>query len=260
MAREAPPAEWLQSIWTLEGGLRMHTRASVGSAGHLLAPVVCVHGLSVSSRYMVPTALRLAERRRVYVPDQPGFGRSQHPREVLDIPALAEALARRMDALGIGPAVLLGNSLGCQMIAELAVRWPERVVAAILTGPTMDYRAPSMLGQASRLLRDMPHEPVSSLLVQARDYWACGIRRTIGTLRHGLADRIEQKLPLLGAPTLIVRGESDPIAPQRWAEELVALLPCGRLAVVPGAPHAVNYTSPDELAALVLGFLGEAGV
>lgn len=259
-AESWPRASWLQSIWTTENGLRMHTRVSAGPAGHGLAPVVCVHGLSVSSRYMVPTALRLAERRRVYAPDMPGFGRSQHPREILGIPALAEALARRMDALGIGSAVLLGNSLGCQVIAELALRWPERVVAAVLTGPTMDRRALSVVEQASRLLRDMPREPASSLVMQASDYLACGPRRTIGTLRRGLADRIERKLPLLRAPTLIVRGERDPIAPQRWAEELAALLPHGRLAVVPGAPHAVNYTSPDQLAALVLAFLSESGV
>ena len=209
---------WLQSLWTLEAGLRMHTRVSAGAAGHGLAPVVCVHGLSVSSRYMVPTALRLAERRRVYLPDLPGFGRSQRPREILSIPALAEALARRMDALGIGAAVLLGNSLGCQVIAELALRWPERVSATVLTGPTMDYQAPSMLGQAGRLLRDIPREPISSLLLQGRDYIACGLRRTIGTLRYGLADHIEQKLPLLrdpdaGAETIVwLAGSSEAAA------------------------------------------------
>lgn len=57
-------------------------------------------------------------------------------------------------------------------------------------------------------------------------------------------------------PTLIARGEYDPIVPQRWAEEAVRLLPDGRLAVLPGAPHAANFDAPDELAEIVLDFLG----
>ena len=38
-----------------------------------LLPIVLVHGLSVSSRYMVPVARRLAPHRDVYAPDLPGF-------------------------------------------------------------------------------------------------------------------------------------------------------------------------------------------
>ncbi len=39
-------------------------------------PVVLVHGLGVSSRYMLPTLALLAPRYRVFAPDLPGFGHS----------------------------------------------------------------------------------------------------------------------------------------------------------------------------------------
>ncbi len=71
-----------------------------------------------------------------------------------------------------------------------------------------------------------------------------------------LADRIETKLPRMRMPTLVVRGEYDPIVPHRRAEEATRMLLRGRLAVLPGAPHAANFDAPDELAEVVLDFPG----
>src|ERR671910_2246631 len=55
-------------------------------------PVVLVHGLVVSSRYMVPTLKRLAAYHRVYAPELPGFGEGEKPRRVLDVTG-----SRRLD-------------------------------------------------------------------------------------------------------------------------------------------------------------------
>jgi 2-hydroxy-6-oxonona-2,4-dienedioate hydrolase len=101
-------------------------------------PIVLCHGFGVSSRYMVPLAEALARDFRVYAPNLPGFGRSNRPADVLDIGGLAEALAAWMAALGLGPAALIGNSLGCQVIVEVALRHRERVACLVLQGPTPD--------------------------------------------------------------------------------------------------------------------------
>jgi 2-hydroxy-6-oxonona-2,4-dienedioate hydrolase len=251
------PTGRLESIWTDEDGLRMHTRVSTDPVDPERTPIVCVHGLSVSSRYMVPTAVRLAPFRRVYAPDLPGFGLSDHPARILDIPELTDALIRRMDTFEITAAVLLGNSMGCQIIADLALRYPERIARAVLTGPTMDRCGRTMRTQAWRLMRNTLHEPLSSIVTQARDYRACGLRRTVGTLQYALADQIEKKLPRMHVPTLLVRGTLDTIAPQRWVEELAALLPHAQVVVIPDAPHAVNYDAPAPLARAVLSFLAD---
>lgn len=245
----------LMPVWAEVDGLRLFARISARPASPVLLPVVLVHGLSVSSRYMVPTARQLVPHRAVYAPDLPGFGKSEKPSAPLDIPALADALLAWMDAFGLQRAVMLGNSMGCQIIAELALRAPTRLAAAVLVGPTMDRKALSMLGQAWRLLRDGPHEPLSSILTQGSDYVRFGFRRTLRTLRYALADRIEQKLPHMRMPTLVIRGEHDPIAPQRWAEELERLLPHGELLVIPNAPHALNYVTPGPLVRATLAFL-----
>jgi pimeloyl-ACP methyl ester carboxylesterase len=71
-------------------GFRVFFRYSVRASVWRL-PVVLVHGLGLSGRYMLPTAEHLAPHFPVYVPDLPGFGDSEKPAQTLDVPALAEA-------------------------------------------------------------------------------------------------------------------------------------------------------------------------
>jgi 2-hydroxy-6-oxonona-2,4-dienedioate hydrolase len=175
------------------------------------------------------------------------------------VPALADALAAWMRAMKLTSAALLGNSFGCQVIAEVGVRHPALISRAILQGPTMDPRARTVPRQLLRWAVNSPFEPrpawISLGSVVRQDYRDAGVRRVIATFRHALRDRIEDKLPHLDVPTLVVRGARDPIAPQRWAEEAARLLPQGRLVVVPGAAHTMNFTSPDALARVVRPFV-----
>jgi 2-hydroxy-6-oxonona-2,4-dienedioate hydrolase len=247
----------LESVWVELDGLRTHGRVASLESVRGQLPIVLVHGLNVSSSYLVPTGERLARHRPVYAPDLPGFGHSQRPARALDIPQLADALVAWLDRLGVARATMLGNSMGCQIIAELALRYPARVAAAILVGPTMDRVGRNGLTQALRLLRDVGGESWSSIATQFADYLRFGPWRSLRTLRYALDDRIEQKLPHLQLPTLVVRGEHDPVAPQRWAEEVCHLLPQGQLAVIPGAPHALNYDTPEALARLTERFLAQ---
>jgi 2-hydroxy-6-oxonona-2,4-dienedioate hydrolase len=248
----------LEAKWTRVGGLRIHARAAGDPASEGRA-VVLVHGLVVSSRYMVPTAERLAPYRRVFVPDLPGFGRSETPPHVLDVSGLSDTLAHWMEEVGLECAVLVGNSFGCQIIADLAVRHPERIEHAVLQGPTMDPRGRTVLQQVGRFLLDMPREPLSFVPIELLDFLNAGTRRSWRTFRYALEDRIEEKLPHMRVPTLVVRGSQDPIVPQRWAREVAELLPMGRLAAIPGAAHAANYDRAMEFARMIQGFLDDGG-
>jgi 2-hydroxy-6-oxonona-2,4-dienedioate hydrolase len=239
------------------GGLRVHALAAGGPPPKRSTAVVLVHGLVVSSRYMVPTAERLAVHHRVYAPDLPGFGKSEKPPHALDVSGLSDALAAWMEAAGLKRAALVGNSMGCQIIADLAARRPERVERAVLQGPTMDPYARTILRQAGRFLLDTPREPPSLLPIELLDYLSAGTRRAWRTFRYALDDRIEDKLPKVRVPTLVVRGSQDPIVPQSWAEEVSGLLPMGRLVVIPDASHTLNYGRAPELARAVTDFLDE---
>jgi pimeloyl-ACP methyl ester carboxylesterase len=239
------------------GNLPVYARVAEEPAATGFPPVVLVHGLVVSSRYMVPTAELLAPYYHVYAPDLPGFGRSGKPAHVLTLSELADALLAWMDATGWHRAVLLGNSFGCQVIADFALRYPEHIERAVLVGPTVDPKARSVLRQVMRWLRNSTREPLSLGPILIRDYIEAGAKRALSTFKYALEDRIEDKLPHLQVPTLVVRGARDPIVPQRWAEKATGLLPHGRLVVIPGAAHTVNYDAPLELVRVVQPFLQE---
>jgi 2-hydroxy-6-oxonona-2,4-dienedioate hydrolase len=244
-----------RSVWTRASGFHIHARV-IDSAPPSSPTVVLVHGLGVSSRYMIPTLRALGRDCRVYAPDLPGYGRTAGPRDALDIKRLADVLDAWLDAAGLGaPDVLLGNSMGCQTLVDLAVRKPSRVRRLVLVGPTMDARARTAWQQFGRLVVDSFREAPSQPFLVAYDYAAFGLRRFRQTFYYAIADRIEDKLPHVEAPTLVVRGELDPIVPQDWAADIARRLRRSRLAVVPGAAHTVNYMAPDALADLVRAFL-----
>lgn len=217
--------------------------------------IILVHGLGISSRYMLPTLVRLARQYCVFAPDLPGFGRSQKPRHALNIGQMADSLAGWMNQNGLDHATLLGNSLGCQVIVDLAVRYPKYVDRLILSSPTIDARARSSIRQIARVIADSPREKFSLDLLALSDYLEVGIPRVLATLRYAVEDRIEEKLPAVDVPTLVVAGERDPIVPMSWAAHVASLLPQGRLVVLPGCAHGMNYSCPDLLVGEVERFL-----
>jgi pimeloyl-ACP methyl ester carboxylesterase len=175
------------------------------------------------------------------------FGRTPGPREPLDVRGLSTALAAWLRATAREGALLLANSAGCQVVVDLAQHSPELLGPTVLVGSTVDVHARTPARQLVRLLADLPRERPMLWLVLARDYLTCGPRRLLATSRALLDDPVERKLAHLHTPTVVVRGGRDPIAPRAWAEQVAARLPNGRLAEVPGAGHALNYSAPLEL-------------
>jgi pimeloyl-ACP methyl ester carboxylesterase len=258
LATTAPrPGHGFHSSWTLVDGVRVHARAATqqgrGSA------VVLVHGLAVSHRYLMPTAQLLAAHHDVYVVDLPGFGLSADPGPALDVPEHAAALAGWLEANQIGPAVLLGNSFGCQVLVELVSREPERCTALILSGPTIDPHARTASRQIARGLRDLLREDPLQVLVLARDVLDAGPARVWATLHAALRDPIETKLPRVTVPTLVLRGALEPVVPARWAREATALIPNARLVELSRSPHNAVYVSAEAVTAAVLRFLSALG-
>ena len=220
-------------------------------------PVVCVHGAGVSSREFRPFLEALGPHHDAWSVDLPGFGASAGPKRPLGLRALADALTEWLTAVGLDQVVLLGGSFGCQVAVDLAVRHPGRIAALVLVGPTVDPAARGFLRQVLRWARNAPRERPSMAPLNLADYRDAGPRRLVGVFAESLRDRVEDKLPHVPVPTLVVRGAHDRLVPQEWAEEVTRLLPAGRLAVVPESGHMVPYRQPDALAVLVRNFLAQ---
>jgi 2-hydroxy-6-oxonona-2,4-dienedioate hydrolase len=125
----------------------------------------------------------------------------------------------------------------------------------VLQGPTIDRYARNAWKQLVLWAIDGTQEPWSQALIGLIAYYRCGLPRVLQTFQEALNDRPEDRLPFVQAPALVVRGSRDPIVSQEWAEEVVGLLPKGRLLVVPGGTHTINYLMPLELARITRAFL-----
>lgn len=220
-------------------------------------PVVLVHGLVVASTYLMPTARALAADWQVWVPELPGYGESERPEETLDVDGLAACLAAWMHAEGIGRAHLVANSVGCQTALSLAQHWPSLVDHLVLTSPTLDPRARSFVRPLLRWMRNAPMEPLSLLPIVVNDWRKAGLKRSLESYLVLLDDVVEERLPHVRAPTLLVRGERDPVSPGRWLDEMARLMPNARVAYMRRVAHTVNYTAPRELARLCTSFFLE---
>jgi 2-hydroxy-6-oxonona-2,4-dienedioate hydrolase len=220
-------------------------------------PVVLVHGFGVSGTYMLPLARLLSASFESFVIDLPGQGKSGKRRGPGGIGDLAETLGEWQDAVGLARPAFVANSMGCQIVAELAVRRPRRVGPLVLVGPTVDPARRGARRQLLGVLRDAAHEPLSMIALAARDEATAGIGALLATARSALADRIEDRLPLIRQTSVVVVGEDDGFLGLEWAQRVAKLLPRGRLVRVPGEPHAVHYTRPRLVAAIVSELLLE---
>jgi 2-hydroxy-6-oxonona-2,4-dienedioate hydrolase len=252
-----PGTTGFRNTVVVANGQRIFTRVSTLPVSEEAPPVVLVHGLALSGTYMMPLGEALAPHYRVYAPDLPGHGESHKPARTLDVAGLADALAAWMHAANIPYATLFGNSFGCQIIGEFAARHPQRVSAAVLQGPTAPPEDRSWLQQYLRWRMNWPHNPPEMDDVADADYAKCGVVRALITFQFSLNHHLEDVLPQIAAPILVVRGELDPICRQPWAELVTKLLPDGRLKIMPGVAHTLVFTAPIELAEASRPFLDE---
>lgn len=262
MPTAVSPIEPLVSVRDVVDGMSIHALVSSHDRSGNAPPLVFVHGLGVSTRYLEPTMRRLAATHLVGGLDLPGFGRSGSPPKVLDTRGLADALAGWLTVRGIGPAVFVANSYGCQVIVELTMRHPARVVGLVLNAPTMDPAHRTVFGQLWRVIADIPFEPWRLSLIVLRDYLRARPLRLLATLHNALADHIEEKLPDITVPVLVVCGARDPVVTVAWSTEAARLVGIsspgaagGTLSVVPTAAHALPYDDPETFATLIAAFV-----
>jgi 2-hydroxy-6-oxonona-2,4-dienedioate hydrolase len=249
-----PARTSLVSRWITVHGRKLHSRGFSPPGDR---PVfVLIHGLVISSLYMIPLAECLAERHEVHALDLPGFGRSDAPAKILSIPELADSVVGWLEETGMARCHLVANSLGCEIAAHVAVKAPGRVASLVLIGPTLDPHAFALTIQTLRLMRDALNEPLRLWMNWIFDFCRAGVRRAFGTTREMFRDHIENQLPRITAPALIIRGGLDPTVPQKAATTMKRLLVRSDLLVIEGQPHCVHYTDPATVCRAVEAHAG----
>jgi len=219
--------------------------------------IVLIHGIGVSSAYFVPLARELAKTYTVIALDLPGYGKATKPPAPLSIEELASVMYSFLKKHNISHSVLIGHSMGCQIIAQVSKKHPELFAKMILLAPTTNKKERSVLKQGLRLLQDTFLESPKVNLVIFSDYVRMGVARYLQTSRWMVDDRIEETLSENQTPALIIRGSKDHIVPYDWALYLKEINRHHSLAQVEGAPHAFHYSYAKQTGEICKNYIEE---
>ena len=196
-----------------------------------------VHGIGMGTSYFVELRDALTPFGRVVAIDLPGFGDSPEPDIDMSMAALGRVLVEFAETLALEHPVLVGHSMGTQVVAEAAGQRPDLFDELVLIAPTVNRHERSVGLQAWRMVQDLYNDDPRVLALGIQNYFKAGPRWFAKKLRSMMAHEIEATLPHILARTLVIRGLRDPVSPHAWATEVTALVPNARLAEIEGRGH-----------------------
>lgn len=198
--------------------------------------VVLIHGIGMGRKVFADLTRRLEDEALVVALDLPGYGDAPEPPRTPTMERMGDLVAAYLRHLDRGPVVMIGHSMGTQVVTEVAVRHPQTVDRLVLVAPTVDRGARRALTQLLRLGRDLIGESGKVLLAGTREYLRAGpnLRRK---MRAMLVHRPEDAYPRITAPTLVIRGELDLVVPRAWTDEVTAAIPGATSFEVEGHHH-----------------------
>ncbi|WP_404198661.1 bifunctional 3-oxoadipate enol-lactonase/4-carboxymuconolactone decarboxylase PcaDC [Streptomyces tauricus] len=252
-------------------GTLLHHRAE----GALSAPPLLLGpSLGTSLALWDKVAPELSVTHRVVRWDLPGHGGSPAAligpgATVGDLAALVLALA---DSLGIDRFSYAGVSLGGAVGLHLAVHHPERVEKLAVICSSAHFNGAKPWEERAALVRA---EGLAGLAEGADSRWFTpGFTVPELVEDHRTADPdgyaaccdalaafdIRERLPRIGAATLLVAGREDPATPPAHLREIADAVPGAALVEIPGASHLAPAQRPEAvLTALRAHFGGDAG-
>lgn len=252
-------------------------------------PIVFLHGLGGSWQNWLENLPRAAQERRAIAVDLPGFGTSPMPAEDISIPLYARLVEELLEQLGIESAVIVGNSMGGFVGAELCIQHPARVDRLVLA---------AACGISTTSLRRRPVltafgvAGVISAATLARSYHVVArprLRHPVlaSVIRHPMRLRpdvlfqimppsnnpgfmpalkslldydLTDRLGEIGCPTLLVWGREDILVPVADADEYERLIPDARKVVFDETGHMPMLERPGEFNDALMGFVSAESV
>lgn len=261
--------EEIVPVWN--GALKIHVRIQ-GSG----PPLVYLHpagGLVWDS-----VLDRLARTWTVYAPEHPGtsadHGAINEVQTWFELLMMYEQLLRE---LKLEKPVVMGQSYGGMMAADLAAIYPDRIGKLVLLDPIGLWRddAPiplmklvsSMPEQIpAQLFHDVTCEGARSLFTPVADaetnirigaafVWALGCTGKFfwPIADHGLGRRLHR----VTAPTLVIWGKQDALVPVVYAEEFARRIANAKLALIDNCGHIPQLEQPAQTLAHIKEFLSK---
>lgn len=230
-------------------------------------PMVMLHGfVGTAHRHLEALIQEFRSDFRVLAPDLRGYGASQPPPR--DFPPTfyerdAEDIEEFLDRLHVKSTVLLGFSDGGESALVLAGRRPDLVRGLIVWG-AFGLVQPSAIQWLNSLPpveswgNDLEEWRLALVHYHGEWQWPGLVTHYIDTVRGLVASGWKAGLecaPLITCPVLQIHGETEERANRAEAVQLAAAIPHGRVAIVSGAGHFVQFERNEELVGLIRSFV-----
>jgi pimeloyl-ACP methyl ester carboxylesterase len=242
-------------------------KAAGGQPGDL--PIVVLHGWGAHIEAVAPILAALDGAPDLIALDLPGFGESEPPDQAWDVDSYARFMIHFLDELAVDRAHLVGHSHGGRVSIALAADEPERVGRLLLIDSAgirpkrgWKYRRRVAVAKLGRLIAKVGGGPGRRLQermrarVASRDYLEAS-EAMRGTFRAVVAADLADRLPRIGASTLLVWGDQDEDTPLWMADRMEKLIPDAGLVVLQGAGHYSYADAPGQFRAVARRFLLE---
>jgi pimeloyl-ACP methyl ester carboxylesterase len=224
-------------------------------------PLLLLHGGLIDGDSFAQQTPAFAEHYRVIVPDRRGHGRTPDVEGPISYDLMADDTIAAMDALGTGPAHLVGWSDGGNVGLLVAIKRPDLVRRLVTIGS--NFSADGLTNEAAATFK--PDTPTSAVPVM-HEMWkvnAVDPDRFDAVLEKMQGCWFDYAIPpadlaRIAAPTLVMVGDDD-IAKFEHTIELFETIPDAQLAVIPGASHLAPIEKPELVNQLVLDFLAAEG-
>jgi 3-oxoadipate enol-lactonase len=254
-------------------GVKLHYQVAGDGAS-----LVLVHSGITDSRSWEPQLPAFTKKYRVLSYDMRGFGQSDVAHGKY---SSSQDLAGMMAAAGMGPAALLGVSVGGSAVLDTALQHPEMVRALILVGSGISGRKHSveydqMIDEIDQLVVE---KGLDAAIDREMEVWLYGRGRTAADVDPQLRAAVREmdfynsaryppdaepqriqppavgRLKEIRVPTLVIVGDRDVDDIRQAADELARGIDGARLVVMPGVAHVPNMERPEDFNRLVVEFL-----
>lgn len=240
-------------------------------------PLVLIHGFGADKENFTRVAKFLTPRFHVIIPDLPGFGESGKPADgIYTVAAQVERVHALVQALGLKTVHIGGSSMGGNIAASYAAKYPTETgsmwllaPAGVATAPPSDVellmkeggrnpliaRTPDEFVQVFQfVMADPPFMPRRFLDVMGRTAVANNeLNANIFKQIRG-EQPLESRVPGLLVPARIVWGDKDRALNVGGAQILAGLMPNASVLILPGIGHLPMVERPREVAQDYLAF------
>lgn len=229
--------------------------------------VVCLHGLGGSSNSWTPLLPALSRFKVVRI-DLPGSARSHRVEGALSIERMADAALSVCARLNIERAHWLGHSMGTIVCQHVALAEPRRVRSLALFGALvappdaaragLKARAEKARSEGAAGMQDIADALVAAATSadtrQRLPVAVAFVRESLmrqdadGYARscEALADAKGAAIERIDAPTLLVTGDADAVAPPQVSRAMAERMPRARAVVLPRCGHWTTVERPEE--------------